>query len=92
MTITWRLHIKTIEVKTFRTFIRTYSLLKSEQLSVNIKLTLHKALGTSIMTYASPAWEFVADTHLLKLQHLQNTVLHTNGNFPRHTHIGPRIA
>jgi hypothetical protein len=23
------------------------------------------------MTYASPAWEFVANTHLLKLQRLQ---------------------
>jgi hypothetical protein len=30
------------------------------------------------MTYALPAWEFAADTHLLKLQHLQNKVLRTN--------------
>jgi hypothetical protein len=39
------------------------------------------------MTYASPAWEFVADTHLLKLQRLQNKVLHTIGSFPRRTPI-----
>jgi hypothetical protein len=32
------------------------------------------------MTYACPAWEFVADAHLLKLQYLQNKVLHTTGN------------
>jgi hypothetical protein len=39
------------------------------------------------MTYASPTWEFVADTRLLKLQRLQNKVLHTTGNFPRHTPV-----
>jgi hypothetical protein len=42
--ITWRLHIQMIEIKAFRTFITIYSLLKSEQLCTNIKLTLHKAL------------------------------------------------
>jgi hypothetical protein len=59
--ITWRLHIETIEVKTFRTFIRIYPLFKSEQLSTNIKLTPHKALIRSAMTYACPAWEFAAE-------------------------------
>jgi hypothetical protein len=53
--ITWGLHIETIEAKAFRTFIRVYSLFKSERLSANIKLTLHKALIRSVMTYASPA-------------------------------------
>jgi hypothetical protein len=52
--ITWRLHIEMIEAKAFRTFIRIYSLSKSEWLSANIKLTLHKALIRSIMTYACP--------------------------------------
>jgi hypothetical protein len=37
------------------------------------------------MTYACPAWEFAADTYLLKLQRLQNKVLRTIGNFPRRT-------
>jgi hypothetical protein len=37
------------------------------------------------MTYACPAWEFVADTRLIKLQRLQNKVLRTSGNFPRRT-------
>jgi hypothetical protein len=43
-------------------------------LSANIKLTLHKALIRSVMTYACPAWEFAAGIHLLKLQCLQNRV------------------
>jgi hypothetical protein len=85
--VTWRLHIEMIEAKAFRTFIRIYSLFKSEQLSTNIKLTLHKALIRNIMTYARPAWEFAADNHLLKLQFLQNKVLRTTGNFPRRTPI-----
>jgi hypothetical protein len=54
-----------IEAKAFKTFIRIYSLFKNERLSANIKTTLHKALIRSVITYACPAWEFAADTHLL---------------------------
>jgi hypothetical protein len=82
-----RLHIETIECKAFRTFIRLYSLFRSELLSANIKLTLHKALIRYVMTYACPSWEFATEMHLLKLQCLQNKVLHTNGNFPRRTSV-----
>jgi hypothetical protein len=85
--ITWRLHIEMTEAKAFRTVIRIYSLFKSERLSANIKLTLHKALITSVMIYACPDWEFVADTNFLKLQRQQNKVLHTIGNFPRNTPV-----
>jgi hypothetical protein len=34
-----------------------------------------------VMTYARPAWEFAADTHLIKLQRLQNKVLRFVGKF-----------
>jgi hypothetical protein len=73
------------EAKVFRTFIRIYSLLKSERLSANIKLTLIKAMLKSVITYACPAWELAADTYLLKLQSLQNKVPHTIGYFSRCT-------
>jgi hypothetical protein len=69
------------------TYIRTYSLFKSEQLGTNIKLTHYKALIRSFMTYACPAWEYVADAHLLKLQRLQNRVLRTIGNLDRRTPV-----
>jgi hypothetical protein len=85
--MTWRLHIQMIEAKAFRTFIRIYFLFKSERLSANIKLTLHKSLIRSIMSYACPAWEFEAECHLLKLQRLQNNVLRTIGNFPKRTSV-----
>jgi hypothetical protein len=39
------------------------------------------------MTQACCVWEFAADTHLIKLQRLENKVLHTTGNFPRHTPV-----
>jgi hypothetical protein len=76
-----------IEAKAIRTFFRIYFLLKSERLSTNIKLTLHKALIRSVMAYACPAWELAADTYLLKLQRIKNKVLRTIGNFPRFTPV-----
>jgi hypothetical protein len=85
--MTWRLHIEMIETKAFRTFIRIYSQFKSERLSTNFKLTFHKALIRSAMTYACPAWEFAAEFHLLKLQRIQNKVLRTIENFPRRTSV-----
>jgi hypothetical protein len=39
------------------------------------------------MTYACPAWELASDTHLLKLQCLQNKVLRTIETFPRCTSV-----
>jgi hypothetical protein len=85
--MTWKLHIQMIEANSFRTFIRIYSLFRSERLSTNIKLTLHKALIKSIMTYSCSVLEFAAECHLLKLQRLQNKVLRTIGNFPRRTSV-----
>jgi hypothetical protein len=76
-----------IEAKAFRTFNRIYSVLRNERLSANLKLTLHKAVIRSVITYASPAWELAADTFPLKLQRLQNKVLRTIGNFPRRTPV-----
>jgi hypothetical protein len=81
--ITWRLHIEMTEAKAFRTFIGIYSQLKNECLSSSIKLTLHKALIRSVMTYAWPAWELAADTCVLKQQCLQKKVICTTGNFWR---------
>jgi hypothetical protein len=74
--IAWRLHIKMIEAKAFRTFITVYSLFKSERLSANIKLTLHKALIISLMTYACPACEIAAPTEQGSPHHWQFSKAH----------------
>jgi hypothetical protein len=39
------------------------------------------------MTYVCLVWEFEAESHLLKLQRLQNRVLRTIGSFPRRTSV-----
>jgi hypothetical protein len=54
--ITWRLHIQTVATKTYRTFVTLYSLFKTDWLSTNCKLTLHKALIRSIRTDTYPTW------------------------------------
>jgi hypothetical protein len=60
--ITWRQYVEMIEAKAFTTFLRIYSLFRSERLNSNIKVNLHKALIRSVMTHACPAWELAADT------------------------------
>jgi hypothetical protein len=85
--ITWSPHVEIIETKAFRTFIRIDFLFKNNRLSANVKRNLLKALIRSVMTDAFPTWELATDTHLLKLQRLQNKVLRTIGNFPRCTPI-----
>jgi hypothetical protein len=75
------------EAKAYRSFINVYALSKSEWLSANIKLALHKAQIRSLIIYAYPAWEFASDTRLLKLELLQNKVLCTIGKFPRCTPV-----
>jgi hypothetical protein len=60
MKIAWRLHIEMIEAKSFRIFIRIYFMFKSERLSANIKVTLHKPLIRSVMTYACPPGNYLS--------------------------------
>jgi hypothetical protein len=83
--ITWRPHIDSIFTKALRTFVQINVLTKSERLSIKSKMTLYKELVRSKMTYACPTWESAADTHLMKLQHLQNKILWVTGGFPRRT-------
>jgi hypothetical protein len=85
--ITWGHRIERTVAKVLSTYVRTYFLFKSGRLSANIKLTLYKLLIKLVMTYACPTWEYRADTHLLKLQRLQNRALRTAGNLDRFTPI-----
>jgi hypothetical protein len=94
--MTWRLHIEKIAAKALGTYIRAYSIFKSKHLNANIKLIMYRALMRSIMTYAFPTWKFAADTHLTKLQRLQNRFLRAIGNLDRRTpvrdlHLGFKI-
>jgi CRISPR/Cas system-associated endoribonuclease Cas2 len=83
--MTLRLHIEKIAAKALGRYIRTYSIFKSKHLSASIKLIIYRALIRSIMTYACPTWEFAADTHLMKLQRVQNSVFRAISNLDRRT-------
>jgi hypothetical protein len=87
--MTWRLHIEKIAAKALGTYIGTCSIFKSKHLTANIKLIVYRTLITSrsIMTYACPTWEFAADTHLMKLQRLQNRVLRSTGKHDKPTPV-----
>jgi hypothetical protein len=87
MRITWGLHIEMSEAKGCRAFIKTYFLFRSGHLSTSIKLTLQADRIRSVMTYACPDWELAADTHLLKLQRVQNKVFLIIGNYRRSTPV-----
>jgi len=63
-TIVWWLHIETVATIAFRTFLCTYPLSISRHLRITFKLTLHKAVIRSVMTYVCLAWEFAAATFL----------------------------
>jgi hypothetical protein len=83
----WRHHVERIAAEALRTYVRTCSLFKSGDLSTNIKLTHYEALIRSVMAYDCPIWEHAANDHLLKLQDLQNRVLHAVGNLDKCTPV-----
>jgi hypothetical protein len=74
---TRRHHIERTMGKSFCKYIRTYCLSNNGSLSRNIKRTSYRVLIKSVMNYACPSWEYVADAHLLHLQSLQSRVLHS---------------
>jgi hypothetical protein len=47
----------------------------------------HPTISKVKKTWIYPAWEFAAESHLLKLQRLQNKVPRTIGNFPMPTSV-----
>lgn len=69
------LHIERTAAKALATYIRTYSLFKSDSLSINTELTFYVALFRSIMVYAPPILKYAAYAHLQKLQRRQNQFL-----------------
>jgi hypothetical protein len=52
MRMTWSLLIERTVAKALLTYVRTYPLFKIARLDTDIKLTLYKALVSSVMTYA----------------------------------------
>ena len=74
---------RTAETKVLRTFIRFTSLIKLRDCA----LKLYTALARHPLTFASPAWEIVSGTHLLKRQGLEDEVFLRTDKCPRRTQI-----
>jgi hypothetical protein len=85
--MTWKHHIERTVAKALTTYVRTYSLFKSWRLRANLVLTLYKAPLRSVVTYASPTWEYAVDAHLLKFQRLKNGVLRATKDRHRCTQV-----
>jgi hypothetical protein len=68
--ITWSPYTEVIADNAFGVFTAVHYLFSNKRLINHMKLTLHKAFITPILSYACSAWEFSADTHLLKLLRL----------------------
>jgi hypothetical protein len=69
------------EAKTFITFNTAYSLLKSEQFRTNIKLTIHKALIRSEITYVGPSRNLL-QIRTFWIVAVAKRFVHTTGKFP----------
>jgi hypothetical protein len=72
------------EAKTFRIFIRIYSLFKSERLNANIKLTLYQALIRSVSLFLlgisgrHPSLKIAAPTKQGSVHHWKLSKVHTD--------------
>jgi hypothetical protein len=79
-----QIHIKRTVSEASGIHIRIYALFKLGQTSPNIKITSQKALIKSII-YAFPAWQSVADIHIMKVKHQLNKRLHAIVNSDKYT-------
>jgi hypothetical protein len=80
--ITWKCYIEIFKANAFRTYISVYLFLRSEHLSANIKLTLHKSLIISVITCACLGWEFERTPTFWNYSDGKHKVLRTTGKFP----------
>jgi hypothetical protein len=85
--LTWATHIKTINQTAKHRLGRFYRLLRSPQLSDNLKLLLFKAIIRPCLTYACPVWQTAAKSNISKLQITQNKCLRVCLSLPRRTPI-----
>lgn len=72
--LTWNKHVQFIRGKVIQRIHQLYPLLTSPALHLHKKRLLYKSLILPIIMYGAPAWGTTANTHIQKLQVLQNKV------------------
>jgi hypothetical protein len=81
-------HLRTVTNKATSTLCNIFLLLTwHSTLSQTSKLTLHKLLIRSLLTYATPVCNTTCDSNYLKLQVAQNKSLRVIGVYPRENPI-----
>lgn len=82
--LTFKKHIENATDKALKCFRALYPLIsKRSKLNVGNKLTIYKTIIRSIMLYGCCIWGKAANSHIKKLQVLQNRILKTIFNLPR---------
>ncbi|KAJ4426224.1 hypothetical protein ANN_27035 [Periplaneta americana] len=81
--LNFRDHIQSLLRKANGLIVRHYPILAAlTPDNLRVGLTMYKALIRSVITYAAPAWEFAAVSHLRKLQVVQNQVIRLITHLP----------
>ncbi|KAJ8981033.1 hypothetical protein NQ317_018005 [Molorchus minor] len=83
--LTWRMHIESTVAKGKACFRKLYPMIaRDSQLDLRNKLLLIRQVIQAQLTYASTAWGYAANTHLKRLQTVENTALRCAVNAPRY--------
>lgn len=80
---TWQYHINTQRNKAIGAMVKLYPMLcRNSPLSIDNKLLIYKSYIRPILTYGASVWGNTSNTHLKKLQTVQNKILRLCINAP----------
>lgn len=83
--LTWNANTKAVLAKTNKQYGAIYPLLnKNSKINLRTKTNIYKSLLRPVLTYGAPSWCTASKTHLIKIQRMQNKILKTIANTPRH--------
>lgn len=84
--LTFKNHVNSAIVKATNCFRALYPMLaRKSHLSTVNKTLVYTAIIRPILAYGAPVWASAARTHILKMNTLQNKIIKTINNLPRHT-------
>lgn len=73
--LTWETHTNNIKKIGTIAMIRLYSMLKNDRLHPRTKMIIYTSVIRPAITYASTTWGCAANTHIKKVQTIQNKIL-----------------
>lgn len=73
--LTWNSHTTKMKQKGFIAMSKLYPVLSNHRLGLRTKRLLYTAIIRPVITYAAPVWGCAAETHIKKIQVIQNKIL-----------------